>query len=407
MIPRRARLPGAGENADMAGLAATLLDATARGVVSGAVALVVDRDGPRLQAAAGRPDLDSDAAMGAESVFAIASMTKPIVSVAALQLVEQGRLALDAPIAEVLPALAAPSVLEGFDASGAPVLRPARGPITLRHLLTHTAGYGYPMWNATLARYLEALGLPRIPTDCEQLRRMPLLFDPGTRWNYGINTDLVGLAVEAASGQTLAAYLQVHVLGPLGMHDTTFLLTPAQRLRLARMHARTGSGGLRPLDWPAGEGQGFTGGGGGLCSTAPDYGRFLRMLLNGGTLDGARLLRPETVEDLGRNQLGALPVTKLVSAMPYLSNDADLLPGIAQKWSLGFLLNTAPGPNGRSTGSLAWAGIGNCYFWIDRTAGVAGCLLAQVLPFADPAVLELFGAVERAAYAGLFHNRKR
>ena len=172
-----------------------------------------------------------------------------------------------------------------------------------------------------------------------------------------------------------------------------------QRARLARMHRRGGDGILRPIDWPVGEGQGFTGGGGGLCGTARDYGRFLRMLLNGGIFDGTRLLRAETVAEMGRNQIGDLLVHTLVSAAPKLSNDANLFPGMAQKWGLGFLLNTEQGPHGRSANSMAWAGLGNCYYWIDPARGLAGCLLTQVLPFADAPALALFGAVERAVYA--------
>ena len=351
-------------------------------------------DGTLFEAAVGYRDLSNNSPMTTDTIVWIASMTKAIVSVAAMQLVERNRLRLDAPIAATLPALAAPQVLEGFDTIGAPRLRPARTHITLRHLLTHTAGYGYHVWNPELKR----TGLPPIPASFDDLARTPLLFDPGTRWTYGINTDILGLAVEAASGRTLAAYLRDEILAPLGMHDTTFLLTPEQRARLARMHRRGADATLHPIDWPVGEGQGFTGGGGGLCGTARDYGRFLRMLLNCGTLDGVRLLRADTVRDMGRNQIGDLRVHTLVSAAPKLSNDANLLPGLEQRWGLGFLLNTAPGPNGRSAGSMAWAGLGNCYYWIDTARGLAGCLLTQLLPFADAPALELFGALERAAY---------
>ena len=371
-------------------IAALLNSAVTNGTLPGAVAIVANRDGTIFEAAAALPT---------DAIFWLASMTKAIVSVAAMQLVEQNRLHLDAPIATILPALAAPQVLEGFDAAGTPLLRPARTAMTLRHLLTHTAGYGYNFWNADLGRSLDHALLPRIPTNWDEAARTPLLFDPGTRWTYGINTDIVGLAVEAASGQTLDAYLRDHVLGPLGMHDTGFLLTPAQQSRLARMHRRTADGALRPMDWQAGEGQGFAGGGGGLCGTAPDYARFLRMLLNGGALDGTRLLRPETIADMGRNHIGDLLVHTLVSAVPRLTNDANLFPGMDQKWGLGFLLNTAPGPNGRSAFSLAWAGLANCYFWADTTQGVAGCLLTQMFPFADAAALDVLGAFERAVYA--------
>ena len=296
--------------------------------------------------------------------------------------------------AEILPALATPLVLEGFDPAGDPRLRHARTAMTLRHLLSHTAGYGYHFWNPELNRTF----LPRFPTSLDEVARTPLLFDPGTAWTYGISTDILGLVLQAATRQSLDTILRAQVLGPLGMHDTTFLLTAEQRRRLARMHRRAADGSLHPIDWPVGEGQGFTGGGGGLCGTARDYGRFLRMLLNGGTLDGIRLLQADTVAEMSCNQIGDLAVHTLVSAAANLSNHANLFPGMVQKWGLGFLLNTEPGPNGRSANSLAWAGLANCYYWVDPARDLAGCLLTQILPFADAPTLALFGALERAAY---------
>jgi CubicO group peptidase (beta-lactamase class C family) len=384
----------------MKGIVALLEDAVARGAVPGAVALAVRGDGVLFEAAAGRRDLSGPAAMTTDTIFALASMTKAIVSVGAMQLVEQGRLALDAPVADVLPVLAAPRVLEGFDAASVPLLRPARTVMTLRHLLTHTAGFGSPDWNPDLRRYLEQTGLPSAPANFDQLSRTPLLFDPGARWNYSISVGIAGLLMEAVSRQSLDRYLREHVLGPLGMENTTFLLTPAQQSRRARMHQRTADGTLAPIDWPAGLGQAFTAGNGGLCGTAGDYGRFLRMLLNGGELNGTRLLSEETVADMGRNQIGELQVPTMVSVAPERSNDVNFFPGMAQKWGLGFLLNGEPGPHGRSAWSMAWGGLCNSYFWLDPARGVAGCMLAQVLPFADPKALELFGAVERAVYAG-------
>jgi len=384
---------------EVAGIGAALAEAVAGGAVAGAVALAVRGDGVLFEAAAGQRDLSVPGAMTADTIFSLASMTKAIVSVGAMQLVEQGRLSLDAPVGDVLPALAAPQVLEGFDAAGTPLLRPARTAITLRHLLTHTSGFGYTDWSADLRRALERAGLPRIPTNFDQVARTPLLFDPGTRWNYGISTDMVGLLVEAVSRQSLERYLRDHVLAPIGMENTDFLLTPEQQSRRARMHRRAADGRLAPIDWPAGFGQGFTGGGGGLCGTAGDYGRFLRLLLNGGTLHGMRLLRAETVAEMGRNQIGALQVRPMVSVAPERSNDANFFPGMVQKWGLGFLINTEPGPYGRSAGSLAWGGLCNSYFWLDPARDMAGCLMTQTLPFADAAVLELFGALERTAYA--------
>jgi CubicO group peptidase (beta-lactamase class C family) len=369
--------------------------------VPGIVAGATTDTGEIYHGAFGTRALPDGAPVGADTIFAIASMTKALTSTAAMQLVEQGRLRLDAPISEVLPPLAKPQVLDGFDASGAPRLRPAKSPVTLRQLLTHTAGYGYDTWNRELDQALPKLDLQRMPRNPDELTRMPLVFDPGTRWNYGINTDLVGLAVEAASGQRLHHYMAEHVCQPLGLTDTTFVLSDARRARLTHMHARQPDGSVALAEWPVGNEPGYCMGGGGLCSTAHDYLRFLRALLNGGTLDGARILKPETVADMGRNHMGALDVLPMRSAVPTRSNDCELFPGMVKKWGLGFLINTEAVPGARSAGSLTWAGLFNTYFWLDPTRKVAGVILMQILPFADPAALATFDKFERAVYAGL------
>ncbi len=376
---------------------AALRRATDTGAVAGAVAMVTTGSDLLYQGCFGVADFASRRTLRTDDIFRIASMTKAITSVAAMQLVEQGKLSLDGPIGAVLPHLAAPMVLDGFRGN-MPVLRPAARPITLRHLLTHTAGFGYDTWNAELKRATSALGLPGRPGNIDELARFPLLFDPGARWNYSIATDIVGHAVEAASGMAIDDYLAARVTWPLGMTDTGFTLSDAQRPRLVAVHQRQPDGSLGAGERAAGNGPAFLAGGGGLCSTASDYTRFLRMLLRGGTLDGARVLATDTVAEVGRNQIGELDVLPMRSAVPASSYDCDLFPGMATKWGLGFLINPQAGPDGRSAGSLAWAGLVNCYFWVDPAAGVAGVLMTQSLPFADPTVLDLLGAFERAVY---------
>jgi CubicO group peptidase (beta-lactamase class C family) len=328
-------------------------------------------------------------------------MTKAVTSVAALQLVERGLLELDAPLGDLLPGLAAPNVLEGFDAEGAPRLRPARRPITLRHLLTHTAGFGYVIWNEELLRYARQTGLPAPGSGQLGAFAAPLLFDPGERWNYGINTDWVGRAVEAASGQALDVYFREHIFGPLGMTETGHLLRPEQRTRRADMHQRAADGRLSRVAFETPQEPEFFGGGGGLHSTAGDYLRFARMILGRGRLDGQQLLRPETVDLMGMNQIGALTVGALRSVLPERSNDAEFFPGTVKRWGLGFLITTEDAPGGRAAGSLAWAGLGNTYYWIDPKRQVAGVLMTQILPFFDPAVTRLYARFERALYDAL------
>lgn len=379
---------------------AVLRQAVDSGAIPGVVALVADRSGTVYQGAFGRRALDAPEPMTADTVFWIASMTKAVTSVAAMQLVEEDRLELDAPLGPLLPELAAPEVPDGFDASGAPRLRPARRPITLRLLLTHTAGFSYGMWNADMARYMEATGLPAPRSGKLASLRAPLVFDPGGRWEYGIATDWVGRAVEAAGDARLEMLLRDRIFVPLAMADTGFVPGPSQRARCATVHRREADGRLSPMDFQPPEAPEFFGGGGGLLSTGPDYLRFARMLLNGGELDGVRLLRPETVGEMGRDQIGGLAFRPMRTAMPALSNDFDPFPGMVKKWGLGFLLNTEDVPARRAAGSLAWAGLGNTWFWIDPRRGIAGVLLTQILPFADPSVLDVLGRFEAAAYRG-------
>lgn len=383
-----------------AAIDAVLQETVAAGDVPGVVALAADDRGVVYQGAYGRRVLGGEAAMTPDSVFWIASMTKAVTSVAALQLVEAGKLALDEPIARVLPELADRPVLEGFDAEGRPRLRPARRPVTLRHLLTHTAGFAYDMWNADIKRLMERDNVPGIISCRQAALRTPLTFDPGEKWHYGINIDFVGRAVEAVSGRSLEDYFREHILDPLGMADTGFTLGPAQRARRVGMHARLPDGGLAPIDFEVPQQPEFFMGGGGLYGTGVDYLRFLRMLLAGGSLEGARILKPETVALMAENQIGDLEAGVLQTVQPTASNDVDFFPGMSQKWGLGFLINTEDSRHGRKAGSLAWAGLGNTYFWIDRTAKLAGVILMQILPFADQKAVALYGAFEHALYQG-------
>jgi CubicO group peptidase (beta-lactamase class C family) len=371
------------------------------GDVPGVVAMAATRDGIAYQGAFGRRVLPDGASMGTDTVFWIASMTKAITSAAAMQLVEQGKLALDHPIKYVLPELSAPQVLEGFDASGEPSLRPAKQQITLRHLLTHTAGFVYDIWNAEMGRYMEGKGVPGI-TSCQNAAlALPLVFDPGKKWDYGINIDWVGKAIERVSGQRLGDYFVEHLFGPIGMRDTGFKLTREHQNRLAGMHARDEDGKLARMEFEVPQEPEFQMGGGGLYGTASDYLAFERVFLNEGRADGRSVLKPETVQLMAENAIGDINVQPLKTAVPHLSCDAEFFPGTVKKWSLGFMISTDAVPGGRSAGSLAWAGLGNTYFWIDPRAGIAGVILMQLLPFADPKALALLDSFERAVYASL------
>jgi len=374
--------------------------------IPGVVAIAATGSETIYQGAFGRRDLGKPEPMAPDSVFWIASMTKAVTAVAAMQLVEQGRLTLDAPIGTVLPELADPQVLEGFADDGTPLLRPAARPITLRHLLTHTSGFCYDMWNANLLRYRNFAKLPSARSGQYAGILTPIMADPGTRWEYGTSLDFAGRAVEAASGQRLDAYLHEHIFAPLGMADTAFRIGPSQRQRLVGVHSRKPDGSLSPIAFEIEQDPEYHAGGGGLYGTAPDYIKFMQMILNRGRGNGHLLLRPETVALMGENHIGELEVTPMNSAIAFATNDVELFPGIDKKWGLSFLINTATTPEGRSPGSLAWAGLANTYYWIDPTRDLCGVILMQVLPFADPKCLDAFAAFERGVYQALDANQR-
>ncbi len=375
--------------------------AVERGDVPGVVAVVVNREGVLYEGAFGKRNLTTGAPMTIDTVCWIASMTKAITGACTMQLVEQGKLDLDAPAEQWVPMLKEAQVLEGWDAEGKPKLRPPTRPITLRQLLTHTAGFSYEFWNADILRYQQVMGVPNIASGRIAALKTPLLFDPGERWEYGISIDFAGLAVEAVSGKKLSAYMQDHLLGPLGMNDTAFKIRPDMRARLATIHARGEDGALAPMEFELPQDPEFDLGGGGLYGTAGDYARFVRMVLNRGELDGVRVLDAETVDLMCQNAIGDLRVTPMKTVMPQFSNDAEFFPGLPKGWGVTWQVNLEPAPTGRSAGSLQWAGIANSYFWIDPVRGIGGVYMTQILPFADTKSLPLFEAFETEVYRAL------
>jgi methyl acetate hydrolase len=383
-----------GRSAALGKVDRALREAVVAGTIGGVVAIGATENGIAYEGAFGP-------SMTADSVFWIASMTKAITAAACMQLVEQGKLQLEQPMGKLLPQLESPKVLEGFDANGAPKLRPAKRAITLRHLLTHTAGFTYSIWSEPMTRYEKVTGTPFIGECKNASFTAPLEFDPGDRWQYGINIDWVGKAVEAVSDQSLEVYFRENIFAPLGMTDTGFLISSAQKKRVAQMYNRKADGSLAPMDFEMPQRPEFFMGGGALFSTPRNYMAFLQMLLHEGAFNGARVLKPETVALMRQNHIGDVNVTTLKTVDPATSKDADLFPGMAQKWGLSFDINMQPGPAGRSAGSIAWAGLFNTYFWLDPTTRVTGTIMTQLLPFADPEVLGLFAQFEKGLYNSL------
>ena len=371
-----------------------LRQAVNAGTVPGIVAIGATDKGIVYEGAFG-PSITAD------SVFWIASMTKAITATACMQLVEQGKLQLDQEMGKLLPQLESPKVLVGFDSNGQPQLRPAKRAITLRHLLTHTAGFTYSIWSEPMTQFEKVTGTPFVGECKNASFTAPIEFDPGDRWQYGINIDWVGKAVEAVSDQSLEIYFRENIFAPLGMTDTGFLISSAQKARVAPMSSRNQDGSLKPIAFEMPQRPEFFMGGGALFSTPRNYMQFLQMLLHQGTFAGAQVLKPETVALMQQNHIGDLNVVTLKTAHPETSNDANLFPGMAQKWGLSWAINMEPGPAGRSAGSVAWAGLFNTYFWLDPNKQVTGTIMTQLLPFADPEVLNLFAKFENGLYSAV------
>lgn len=377
-----------------------LSDAVAAGRVPGVVAMATNREGTIYEGAFGLRTLGQPEAMTVDTVGWIASMTKALTSVAAVQLVERGQLDLDAPASKVVPAIAEAQVLTGFDAGGQPQFRAPKRPITLRHLLTHSAGFSYEIWNTDIQKVQAALGIPGVLECKNKALTTPLLFDPGENWDYGINIDWAGKMIEAVTRRPLGDVMQENLLGPLGMSSTAFKISAGMRQRLAGTHLRDGDGKLAPFPFEIPQEPEFQMGGGGLYGTMGDYLKFVRMVLNGGQLRGERVLKPETVAALCVNQMGSNRVSLLKAAIP-LTNDAEFFPGVNKSWSLAFQVNHEPVFTGRPAGGLMWAGLANSYYWIDPATGVGGVYLTQIFPFADKESLPLYYAFETAVYDSL------
>jgi methyl acetate hydrolase len=385
---------------DRAPIDRMLKEAVDAGAVPHVAAIAADAGAVFYEAGFGPRVAGQDGEVTADTEFAVMSMTKMVVTAAALQLVERGRLDLDAPVETYRPEFAEVQVLEGFDGD-TPRLRAPASRATVRHLVTHTSGLGYWFWNEDIARYEEVTGLPSVGPGRLDAFKAPMVTDPGTRFVYGINTDWLGRVLEAVTGQGLDVVVKESITGPLGMDNTCFALTDEQKATRAAVHVKDGSGqwvdagdivNRTDPDWWAG--------GHGLYSTPRDYIRFEQALLRGGELDGVRILAGKTVDEAFRNQIGELDFpAELRTADPASSGSLSLGPGY--KWGYGLLLNTADLPGRRRASTGAWAGLFNTHFWIDRSSGICASIYSNSLPFITPEALGLYLDYETALYAAL------
>ncbi|WP_348524414.1 serine hydrolase domain-containing protein [Paracoccus sp. R12_2] len=367
----------------------------------GVVAMVTDREKNIYEGAAGVRRIDGDTAMTTDDVFAIFSTTKAITATAALQLVEEGKLDLDAPASDYAPDIGKLKVIDGFDDAGEPILRDPKRPITTKHLLLHTAGFGYDFFSKTYNRLAQEKGQPSVITASKASLMTPLQFDPGDKWEYGTNIDWCGQVVEGITDKRLGEVFQSRIFEPLGIEDMTFELNDSLRKRLADMHARGEDGSLTPMDFELPDRPEIHMGGHGLYGTVGDYMKFIRMWLNDGMGPNGRVLKPETVVMAEKNHLGEKKIGMLPGVIPSLSNDAEFFPGLLKSWSYSFMVNDEAAPTGRPAGALGWAGLANLYYWIDRANGFGGFWATQIFPFGDPVSFVGYMDFESAFYASL------
>jgi CubicO group peptidase (beta-lactamase class C family) len=381
-------LPSQGATA----LSTFLKSATDRGDVPGVVVAVVDKNGVLYNEAFGKSSTVKNTPMTKDTIFNMASMTKPITSAAIMILVDEGKLKLDDEVAKYLPKWKDPQVISKFNEADASFeTRPAKRQITIRHLLTHTSGIGYGFASPMLTKIMEKTKKSEMDS--------PLLFDPGESWAYGASTRVLGLVVEAVSGQKIDAYLQARILGPLGMNDTSYLVPTTKYSRVVAVNARDASGKFEerpvPATIPA-----TVQGDGGLYGTASDYGLFLRMLLNRGTLNGKRILSDQSAKLMLEPASGTVVVKEQQSANLSLSRNFPVGAG-KDKWGLGFQLAAEKQPNRRSPGSGTWAGIFNTHFFIDPSRELGVVVMMQTLPFYDEASMKVYAGAEEAVYSHL------
>jgi CubicO group peptidase (beta-lactamase class C family) len=342
---------------------------------------------------------EAEDSVGTSTQFRIMSMTKMVCTVAALQQRERGELHFDAPVADYCPGFADVQVLDGWD-EDKPKLRPPATQATVRHLVTHTSGLGYWFSSADLAKYEAVTGIPNIVPGSDEAFKAPMLADPGTTYNYGINTDWLGKVVEAIAGKTLDVVVKENVTGPLGMDHTGFAMTDEEKANAVMVHVRGEDGRWTSIGNVLNESPDWWAGGHGLYSTPRDYIRFERALLRGGELDGTRILEQSTVDEAFTNQIGEFDFpAEIPSGDPASSADINLGPGF--KWGYGLLLNTEDIPGMRRAGTGAWAGLCNTHFWVDRTSGICASIYSNCLPFVAPEALALYQDFERAVYASL------
>ena len=369
-------------------------DAVVRGDVPGVVAIVVDRDKVLYHEAFGKMNTAKNVPMAKDTIVRIASMTKAVTSVGVMQLVEQGKVGLDDEVSKFIPRLKNPQVFSKYDEhAGTYDTRAAKKAITIRQLLTHTSGIGYS-WSD------HGLNIAQKKTGAINDSELPLVHEPGAQWTYGASTRVLGDVIEKITGERIDAYLEKHILGPLGMHDTSFTVPPGKFSRVVTTNQKA-DGKItetqNPDPIPA-----TIRGDGGLFSTAPDYSRFVQMILNRGQLDGVRILEERTVAEISKNQIGSVKVRLQPTADPLRSRPYPHGAG-EDVWGLGFQIAApkSPNPSMRSPGSMSWAGINNTFYWIDPQKQIGAVILMQMLPFYDEAALRVLQGFEERVYKNL------
>jgi CubicO group peptidase (beta-lactamase class C family) len=380
--------PPAISDAGRAALSDFLRASVTRGDTPVVVALVTGADDVLFEAAAGKRSVAGNVAATPDTIFRIASMTKPVTSLAVMMLVDEKKISVADPVAKYLPDFKQQPVLSEMHDDGTFASHPAARPILIRDLLTNTSGIGYPFSNAALAK-LSAAGKGEAD--------LPLVHEPGAKWTYGSSTAVLGRVVERVSGQRLDAFFQNRIFGPLEMRDTFYAVPADKRDRVVTVHAHDQKDALNEVPNPATI-DAPPRGDGGLSSTARDYAALMRLFLNGGRHGAARLISEHSLHLMTTNEIGSLFVPQQPSADPARARPFPIGAG-KDKFGFGFQIETAPAEKGlRSAGSLSWGGIFNTHFWIDPQRQIAAVVLMQVLPYYDDSSMRVLRGFERLVY---------
>ena len=365
--------------------------------IPGVSAAVVAKEESLYQGHFGFADLNQNKPIDDSSLFRIASMTKAVTSVCIFQLIEKGVISLDSPLKNFFPEVSEKKIIDGFDDEGNPIMSDPSNDITVGNLLTHTSGLAYEMWNENISTLVQKGELASMFSVTDDFLKAPLVFNPGTSWEYGIGIDWLGVLIEKLADCSLQEYMTLNVFEPLGMNSTSYDLDKTEHERMVNVYTRTGDG-YEAMPFSVPEKSAIYSGGGGLISNLKDYSQFLKVFLNSGQVNETKILSESSVNIMMKSLNEEIAMTKLPSQNSVLTKDMEFFPQVHKSLSPGFMINQTDADAGRLKHAAGWAGIFNSYFWIDKKNEIAGLILMQMLPFIDDGCVKTLQNFEKAVY---------